>query len=95
MEGQHQLTELQATQVITNSGHDDMIVSAANSCSKSKNILEASKALGSVQFSLGDALGLSRTKSRLRVDMCLPHCDVKLDGSYLIKKGDFVPGALD
>lgn len=64
-------------------------------CGKNKNILESSKSSGAIQFSLGDALGLSRTKSRLRMDLCLPQCDLKVDNAYWIKDGKFVPGFFD
>lgn len=63
-----------------------------DACKKSKNLLEAAKAAGSIQFSVGDSLGLGSSKSVIKMDFVLHDATVKLDNKTIIKEGRLIEG---
>jgi len=63
-----------------------------DACKKSKNLLEASKAAGSIQFSIGDSMNLGSSKSSIRMDFVLHDATVKIDNKTIIKEGKLIEG---
>lgn len=53
-------------------------------------LLEAEKALGTVHFAIGDSYGIGINKSRFHFDAIVSSPDVKADGKYLMKEGEFL-----